>query len=271
MQTGNSQPGVILAGGHGCIRDRRNGRKVPKILESIAGRPMLLRMVELVREAGLVPVVVVSERFRERVEEVWKRTGVPAAQIVLQPDRLGALDAAERAFQLLPTSIDHALVIYADMPLWRVGTIRVLLERHRASGDAVATMVTVRLDGWHPVALRRYGRIFRDGERRICRIVEPSGADHALEGSHEVNPSLYVWGREFLLTHAGEVAPQERGDGHPPEKHIPPLVALAYAEGRRIAEHPLANPFEALGVNSREEFARASAILAERRRTSRSL
>jgi bifunctional UDP-N-acetylglucosamine pyrophosphorylase/glucosamine-1-phosphate N-acetyltransferase len=174
---------------------------------------------------------------------------------------LGAGDAVKSALPLLrEVGCRDFLVVYADMPLWRPETISALVLEHLREMPAI-TMATVALDS--KAALRSYGRILRNEQGKIIGVVEPADATEEQLRTTTVNPSLYVFRREWFAENIGRVRPRERGDGYPPEIYLPPLVALAHEQGQRVAEFPIQDPTETLGVNTLAELLAVRQIVGQ--------
>lgn len=267
---------VVLAAGHGVIRPGYS-----KLVETVdlEGRvPAIVEVVGLAHEsgAGRPVVLVVNHRFREPVlaalDQYQLRGGL---EIVPQDERRGAADAIRCA---LPTLQSHGceafLTLYGDMPAWRPATLQALLALYRDERPAIA-MVSVEIQGaLTPAALETFGRILRDETGRIVGVVEPGEATVAqLAVTRTVNPSLFVFDHAWFARHVGNIAPHPRHDGYGDEFHVPPLVAMAVQEGARVVELPLADPCEAVGINTPEDLTLVRKLLAARRSavTSRTL
>ena len=253
--------GIILASGYGAL----NGR--PKVVEPIGDRPMIIRCVASAITARLSPVVIVVNALnREEIQSVvtsyFRSKRICFA---LQPERTGAADATLRGLAKLngKRTGDFA-IIFGDMPLWRAETIRQVVDL-RARKQATVAMATVSLDSPHPKEVERFGRVIRDGDGLISRIVEPAEAVPEELRATTVNPSLYAFETDWFERHALLPAPHVRHDGYPAEHYLPPLVGLAVSQWLRIAEHTLCDPEEALGVNTPEELARVRATWETKR------
>ena len=260
--------GVVCAAGYsmiGCL---------PKVLLTVAGVPMVCRVVRALRHGGLDPrmvAVVVNPSSGPQICSALERHSCGDCIRVVQPDRRGSADAALRALPYLREhGADSFILAYADMPLWRPETISRLVSEHQA-GDAVVTMVTVPITSEMPKGLMRYGHVLRDKSGGIVDIAEPGEVGSGeLSEADTVNPSLWAWEIEWFLEHAEITPPFPKRDGRSPELRIPPLVALAYREGALIKELSLEDPSEALGVNTAEELdivreiaeSRSSAVLS---------
>lgn len=245
---------VVVASGRGFLR-YVGGIRFPKVMEEIGGEPMISRVVGAVAEAKIdLVIVVVNPVFGFRIKAALTASSFTSCRYATQPQRRGAAEALVRAMPLLrKEGITDFLAIYADMPLWTVETIASLIDLHRRERPLLS-MTTVTLNGMHPPGLERYGRVIRDGGNTISYVVEPANATAEELAARTVNPSLWIWEREWFAAYAPKVPPVLKNDGFEPEQYVPPLVRVAARQGRRIAELPLTDPGEALGVNNTSEL-----------------
>jgi bifunctional UDP-N-acetylglucosamine pyrophosphorylase/glucosamine-1-phosphate N-acetyltransferase len=233
------------------------------VIERVYGVPIIVRVLQAVEKAGITEtMVVVNPRDQDLIQRVVYN-GMRDARLlnlprfVLQPDRYGSADAVYRAIPALQErGVEQALITYGDMPLWSTETIRALVRQSEAI-RRVATMVTVPRHADFPT-LDRYGRVVRDSSGTIERIIEvndPAITTIELE-IERVNPSLWVWDLAWLRSNIPAIIPTKKTDGHPDERHMPPLIARASAHGLGIGElqgtYVLSS--EALGVNSQAEL-----------------
>jgi bifunctional UDP-N-acetylglucosamine pyrophosphorylase / glucosamine-1-phosphate N-acetyltransferase len=233
---------IILAAGLGT----RMRSKLPKTLHPIAGRPMLRHLLASC-EAVFSRIVVVVGPGMEAVAEA----AAPHASVV-QRERLGTAHAALQAVSLFGDG--EVAVLYADNPLIRPETLRHLLERRRA-GDAGLSLLAMR-----PPDPGRYGRVIERGGY-VERVVEWADATDAERAETLCNAGV-------LCADASDMAHwlrNVRDDNAKAEYYLTDVVALAAAEGKRVAA--LEAPFDELrGINSRVELAEAEAVLQRRMR-----
>lgn len=253
---------VIPAAGWGSVCPIRS---TPKVLAEIDGQAMLGHVVDIVGQAGIsgtTVVVVGNNHYGSQVETALKaRTELCFA---VQPARLGAADAVARALPLLSAEENDVLVTLGDMPLWRPDTIRRLVSAHLSEPGATISMVTMRLRPGHRT--ERYGRIVRGEHGEILAAFEPWELNgHELPGAKFVNPSLYVFKRQWLTDNVPRIPPTDKGDGFPPELYLPKLLPLAHDQGVKILEIVLDDPSEALGVNTAEEYDEVCTIFSSRK------
>jgi bifunctional UDP-N-acetylglucosamine pyrophosphorylase/glucosamine-1-phosphate N-acetyltransferase len=251
---------IIAAAGYGSFR---SDESVPKVVEPLNGVPLVVYPLLAAQELGVEQVVVVvNNLYGPHVRRAIRNHGpVCAPHFVVQPDRYGSADAVARACPLLrEQGVTAALVVYPDMPLWSAQSMRRLIETHTAG--SVVTMTIAERECFPQID--RYGRVLRDAHGRICRIVEPENASPHEQSVSEVNPSLWVWDLDWFERHASEVRPVEMKTPGRQERHMPPLIEMAYRQGARINEvHlPSSRTYEALGANTEAEFRRLRDVVA---------
>lgn len=223
----------------------------PKVAHPIAGRPMIRHVLEALRAAGcsIPPVVVIGPTAPAAQEAAG-----PDVQFATQPEPRGTGDAARWARPILQGRVAHVLITYGDLPLVRPETFRRMIETHAARG-ATLTLLTVHLAD--PTG---YGRIVRDPEGRVLRIVEEAEARPEERRLSEVNVGVYVVREPWLWPALSRLQPSPvKG-----EIYLTDLVALAAAEGARVETVLLEDPEEALGINTRAHLAEAERILRRR-------
>jgi bifunctional UDP-N-acetylglucosamine pyrophosphorylase/glucosamine-1-phosphate N-acetyltransferase len=238
---------LILAAGEGT----RMRSRTPKVLHRVCGRPLLQYPVELARELGAERTVVVVGSGEAEIREAFAPAGV---EFVRQAERLGTGHAARQAQSALCEHAGPVLILYGDCPLYRLATLRALLQRFSEARADLALLTATAPD---PTG---YGRIVRERDGRIARIVEESAADAPTRAIREINPGLYAVGGPFLWASLARVQKNAaRG-----EYFLTDIVEVALAQGRRV-ETVHADDFdECQGINSRLDLARAERALRRR-------
>jgi UDP-N-acetylglucosamine diphosphorylase/glucosamine-1-phosphate N-acetyltransferase len=230
---------IVLAAGQGT----RMKSDLPKVLHTIAGRPMVHYVLDTVQELPADRVLVVVGHQADRVEAACRRPGV---EFVLQKEQLGTGHAVLQCGPTLQDFDGTVLVLNGDVPGLKVGTLRTMLETHRRSGT-VATVMTARFED--PTG---YGRIVRDGEGLLERIVEEKDADERIRAIREVNAGVYC----FEATPLFEALRQVGRNNAQGEYYLTDVVALLRSRGERVGAFQVADPEEAAGVNTSEELDR---------------
>lgn len=247
---------VVLAAGRGK-RIHQAFPGVPKVLVPIAGKPMLLRLFDAIEKSGVARAItlVVGPQV-----EIKVTAAVPEnVRIVIQPEPRGTGHAVLCTRPDLGDA-EHVLVLYGDHPLIREKTIRRLAEKHIESG-ATLTMATVPLpnfSGWR-AGFADWGRVVRNGDGRVERIVEAKDATGTELRITEVNPSFFCFRAEWLWKNLPTMS-CENAQG---EYYLTDMLGMAVAQGEKVETFPLDDAREALGVNTPEQLAQAERMFFE--------
>ena len=230
---------VILAAGQG----KRMKSDLPKVLQPLAGRPLLKHVIDTARSLDATSIHVVYGHGGERVREALRDEPV---QWVLQAEQLGTGHAVGCAMAAVPN--DHyVLVLYGDVPLNRRETLQQLLA---LAGPKTLSLLTVMLDD--PSG---YGRIVRDARGQILRIVEQKDATAKQRAIREGNTGVLAAPAGPLKRWLGQL----RNDNAQHEYYLTDIVALARQDKVRVA--PLVAPTipEVLGINDKIQLAEVEA------------
>ena len=230
---------IILAAGLG----KRMHSQLPKVLHTLAGRPMIGHVIEAARALQPQRICVVYGHGGERVREAF-----PGADLTwaLQEPQLGTGHAVQQAAPCL-TAAPVTLVLYADVPLIRSETLQQLVA---ASHDSLAVL-TAELDD--PSG---YGRMVRTKEGAICAIVEEKDATEEQRRISEINTGLMALPTARLAGWLGRLT----NDNAQGEYYLTDVVKLALADGVAAGAVRVARPWEILGANSRGQLAQLERI-----------
>ncbi|THF62977.1 UDP-N-acetylglucosamine diphosphorylase/glucosamine-1-phosphate N-acetyltransferase [Pseudothauera nasutitermitis] len=226
---------VVLAAGQG----RRMRSALPKVLQPLAGRALLAHVLDTARalEPGRICVV-----YGHGGEAVRARFANETLDWALQAEQLGTGHAVCQALPVL-TDGEQALVLYGDVPLIGAATLRRLAE---AAGRERLALLTVELDD--PTG---YGRILRNAEGQVTRIVEEKDANAAERSMREVNTGILVAPVARLRDWLARVGNQNAQG----EYYLTDIIGLAVADGVPVVTEQPAAEWETLGVNSKPQLA----------------
>jgi len=239
---------VVLAAGLGT----RMKSDLPKVLHPICGRPLLAYVLDAA--AALQPerlvVVVGPEQEYDRV-----RAALPSTAIsVVQQERLGSGDAVRAGMDPLAGFDGDVMVLNGDVPL--VGEELLLrLRRHHIDCTARATITSVVL-----AEPAHYGRVVRDANGDVRRIVEARDASPEERAVAEINVGFYV----FDAAELRRFLPSLTADNAQGEYYLTDLVHRFLEAGDRVADFLTADVEASMGVNSRVELAGVTAIMRAR-------
>ena len=227
---------VILAAGEG----KRMKSRTPKVLQRIAGRPMLGHVIATARELGAAGIHIVYGHGGDQVRAAF--AGEADLNWAEQARQLGTGHAVQQAMPAVPENA-RVLVLYADVPLITADTLRVLLDAARER-PAVLTEQLADPTG--------YGRILLDGNGNVQAIVEHKDADEAQRKVKLVNTGVIAAPAADLRRWLGQL----RNDNAQGEFYLTDIFAMARADGRAAAHTPCRVPGEAEGANDPVQLAR---------------
>ncbi len=242
----NSFAAVILAAGQGT----RMKSKVAKVLHPVAGKAMIEYAVETARFGGVERTVVVIGHQGDQVQALLG-TEVDYAE---QPVQRGTGDAVKCAHALLENASNHVLVFYADMPLLKPETMRALVNKHVESG-ATLTMLTVVSE-----ETMSFGRIVRDANGKVLRIVEEVEATPAELTIREINPGVYCFRSDWLWKNLAKIEPSPKKG----EYYLTDLLGMAVAQGEVVETETIHDVAQCVGINTRVHLANAEKVMRER-------
>jgi bifunctional UDP-N-acetylglucosamine pyrophosphorylase/glucosamine-1-phosphate N-acetyltransferase len=224
--------------------------KTPKMLHDLCGWPIVRWPVEAAREAGADLVVVVGGP--ERALDGRLPDGV---ELAVQQEPRGTGDAVKAAAEHIGEGT--VIVLNGDVPLIPGDQIAALARAHEERG-AAATMVTMVLD--EP---GQYGRVLRDKEGDVVRVVEAKADGDATEQDlaiKEVNTGVFAFDGPKLLRALEAVTP----DNAQGEYYLPDVLPILRDDGHTVAAHVVDDPTVTLGINDRVDLS-AVRQLAQRR------
>jgi bifunctional UDP-N-acetylglucosamine pyrophosphorylase/glucosamine-1-phosphate N-acetyltransferase len=230
----------------------------PKVLHPLCGRAMMLHVVDALAELPLQRIVVVVGHGAEHVTKTLQEqlvTEVPV-EFVEQRVQRGTGDAVSVALTVFDDldAEDDILVLPGDAPLVRAETIAKLATEHRLE-DAAAAILTAVVP--EPFGL---GRIVRDKDGRVARVVEHADASPEERDISEINTSIYCFRRSLLAPALRRLSP-ENAQG---EYYLTDAIAVLRDAGHKVVALEVDDPGEAIMVNDRAELAEAEAALRVR-------
>jgi len=241
---------IVLAAGEGT----RMKSAMPKVLHTIGGRSLVHHAIAAARGIDPIHLEVVVRHERDLVAGHIAECD-PDCLIADQDEIKGTGRAVECGLAALPADLTGTIVVtYGDVPLLTSATLGDLLAAH----DRAAVAVTVVTS--HVPDPTGYGRIVRDADGAVARIVEQKDATDAERAITEVNPGIYAFDATLLRTALASLGT----DNAQGEKYLTDVVAIARAQGRAVAAYVLADVWQTEGVNDKVQLARLGAELNRR-------
>jgi bifunctional UDP-N-acetylglucosamine pyrophosphorylase/glucosamine-1-phosphate N-acetyltransferase len=225
---------VILAAGQGT----RMRSALPKVLHPLAGKPMLGHVVDAARQLQPQGIHVVIGHAADAVRESLAADDL---SFVMQREQLGTGHAVAQAAPAL--SAERVLILYGDVPLIEVETLRRLL---RKVDDRHLALLTVELED--PTG---YGRIVRDTAGAVTAIVEQKDATPAQRAIREGNTGILAVPGKRLGEWLGRLS-NSNAQG---EYYLTDVIAMAVADGLSVATEQPLDAMEVQGANDRIQLA----------------
>jgi bifunctional UDP-N-acetylglucosamine pyrophosphorylase / glucosamine-1-phosphate N-acetyltransferase len=242
---------VILAAGEG----KRMNHSLPKVLHSLKGKPIIQYLVEAVINSGvdLKPVLVVSPKNTEAIKEVLG----DKCEYVLQENQLGTGHALQAAQSLLEGKTGTVIVLNGDHPFIKETTIKKLKNFHKEKNCPVTmiTCIASDFDVWRQ-SLYSFGRVIRDENGEIERIVEEKDATSFEREIKEVNLNMFAFSSSWLWKNLDKL----ENNNVQKEYYLVDLVGLAVIDGECVTSMST-SPIESIGINTPEHLKMAEELI----------
>lgn len=229
-----------MAAGQGT---RMKNPRMAKVMYTIDGIPLIEHVVRLVHEIGAGKIIAVVGHQRESVI-AHLRSLHDGVEFAVQEKQLGTGHAVMQTESALKNFDGEVLILSGDVPLTQPGTIRKMVEFHRAS-QAVVTVLTAVLP--NPSG---YGRVIRDPEGKIARIVEEKDATVDERLVREINSGIYVFEKRRLFDAVSKIT----NDNAQGEYYLPDVFGMFAAQGFRMEPYRVDSFDEIRGVNTPEQL-----------------
>jgi bifunctional UDP-N-acetylglucosamine pyrophosphorylase/glucosamine-1-phosphate N-acetyltransferase len=219
-----------------------------KVLHPLCGVPMIRHCVASLDELSPDRLIIVAGRQKE---DVAAEVAEYRPQIAVQDEPLGTGHAVMQAAPFLEGFAGDVLITPADAPLIGASTYRDLIEQRRTTDSAAALLAAIPED---PTG---YGRIVRDENGLVQRIVEHRDATDEEQKTREINTSVYCFDCQALL----DILPRISRDNAQKEYYLTDAIGLLVADGSRVVCSVAPDADETRGINNRLQLAEAEAQL----------
>jgi bifunctional UDP-N-acetylglucosamine pyrophosphorylase / glucosamine-1-phosphate N-acetyltransferase len=237
---------IILAAGKGT----RMKSDLPKVMHKVGDKAMVNHVLAAAEKAGIAHNIVVVGHMADTVREELCHDVTCA----LQEEQKGTGHAVLITEELIKDKDSTVIVLSGDAPLITAETIKALVDYHENTG-VEATVLTAVLE--NPFA---YGRIVRDEEGYLEKIVEEKDATDEEKLINEINTGTYCFTADKLfdaLHHVGN-------DNSQGEYYLTDVLGIIRENGGSIRVMAANDPTEVLGVNTLEQLAEAEKIYSQR-------
>lgn len=237
---------VILAAGMGT----RMKSKMPKVLHKVCGKPLSKWVIDASKAAGADTVCAVVGHKAETVKEVLG----DVCEFALQAEQKGTGHAVMQAIDVIKNSKGEVVILNGDTPLITAETINKAIEYHKNNGNQ-ATVITAILDD-----ATGYGRIVRDNDGSVLKIVEQKDASEEEKKINEVNSGMYVFDAQALVYALDKITPNNAQG----EYYLTDTLEILLNAGKKIGGYAISDNDEIRGINDRVQLNEAEKIMQKR-------
>lgn len=237
---------VILAAGMGT----RMKSKMPKVLHKVCGKPLSKWVIDASKAAGADKVCALVGHKAETVKEVLG----DVCEFALQAEQKGTGHAVMQAIDVIKNSKGEVVILNGDTPLITAETINKAIEYHKNNGNQ-ATVITAILDD-----ATGYGRIVRDNDGSVLKIVEQKDASEEEKKINEVNSGMYVFDAQSLVYALDKITPNNAQG----EYYLTDTLEILLSAGKKIGGYAISDNDEIRGINDRVQLNEAEKIMQKR-------
>ncbi len=234
---------AILSAGQG----KRMKTERPKVLHPLLDRSIIYYLIDLVSKIVERYFLIVSPKLYNVLYREYRD------HLIIQEKPLGTGDAVKQLVPFLGEFDGNILILPGDVPLIKEETLKLLCETHERNNNT-CTLLTTFIE--NP---QGYGRVVRDSNGRILKIVEDKDATGEEKKIKEINTSIYV----FKWKKLKEVLPYLSNDNVQREFYLTDTISLLLNKREKI-EALITDPYEVMGVNNQIELANLQGIIQER-------
>jgi UDP-N-acetylglucosamine diphosphorylase/glucosamine-1-phosphate N-acetyltransferase len=245
---------VIMAAGKGT---RMNNPSMAKVMFPVGDLPMIHHVVQLALDCDAERIIAIIGYNRESVREYLDRAFPGRMEYAEQVEQLGTGHAVMQAAPLLEGFDGDVLVLSGDVPLLGRRSVDALAELHRRR-EATATVLTVIAPD--PTG---YGRVIRNADRSVARIVEQRDASEEERAVAEINSGIYLFRAPDLI----EALSHLRSDNAQGEYYLTDVFGWFASEGRAIAAYTSEDFTEIQGINTVANLEEVNREFSRRRMT----
>jgi len=235
---------IILAAGQGT----RMKSDLVKVLHPLYGKPLLGYVVEVARSAGSQDISIIVGYQADVVRDKFRDWDL---HFIEQREQLGTGHAVLQARERFANYTGAILILCGDVPLLQSSTLRSLWACHRKEKTAVTILTTVLADA------TGYGRIVKQSDGKVSRIVEERDAMESEKIIKEINAGIYCVNSDFLFDALGKI----NNENAQQEYYLTDIIAIAHKSGDGVGSLIADDHREVMGINTPEDLRDAHCYL----------
>ncbi len=237
---------IVLAAGEGT----RMKSETPKVLHSIYGKTLIEYALNTLKKLGInKTVTVIGYKSRDVAKFIGSKS-----EVVIQEKRLGTADAVKQGLKKLSGFKGDILILCADTPLISSETLQALIEVSRRGKTDCAVLTAIIKN---PTS---YGRILRNDEGQIVKIIEEKDASLYEKVIEEINTGVYCFKAKSLFENIDKIKPNKIKK----EYYLTDIIEILSSQDSVVDSYETIDIEEIIGINSRFELIQAHKIMRQR-------
>jgi UDP-N-acetylglucosamine diphosphorylase/glucosamine-1-phosphate N-acetyltransferase len=229
---------VVLAAGKGT----RMSSDLPKVLHKLKGSPLIDYVLNESELLNPVETILVVGFKKDRViSHTNTRSNL---KYVTQNKQLGTGHAVLQSEELLKNKDGHILILYGDVPNIKASTLQPIIDDHFINNRDL-TLITAEID--NPTG---YGRIIRDENGNLKKIVEEKDCNNHEKTIKEWNPGIYI----FKVPEIFEILNNIKTNNASKEYYLTDAIGLAQESSMKIKAIKIQNSDEVIGINTTDQL-----------------
>ena len=236
---------IILAAGKGT----RMKSKFPKVVHKVCGKEMVNHIIDVSKKSGVSDVVAILGHGSEVVENILPE----GTMIAMQTEQLGTGHAVKMAKEYINDE-DTIVILCGDTPLIKEETLKRLFNYH-IENNYTATVLTTKVD--NPTG---YGRVIRDENEDLLKIVEQKDGNDEELAVNEINSGIYCF-KGKMLRESLDLLDNNNAQG---EYYLTDTIKILRDRGFKVGAFNGSTIEELMGVNSRLELSKAESLMKKR-------
>ena len=229
---------IILAAGKGS----RMNSDLPKVLHKLQGKALIDYVID---ESELLDpkeiILVVGFKKEQVIKHTKSRIRLKYAT---QVEQLGTGHAVLQTKELLRDKKGHILILYGDVPNIRASTLMPIVDDH-ISNNRDLTLITAEIDD--PSG---YGRIIRDKNGNLLKIIEEKDCNNNEKKIKEWNPGIYI----FKTKEVFRILNSIKTNNASKEYYLTDAIGLAQQSNMQIKAIKIVNSYEVIGINTADQL-----------------